>query len=60
MCLSYFGTPAKYSRQNRSCKNTDERDCEVFPMTGTSVVLVSSVAVVKFTAETCCLGLVLQ
>jgi hypothetical protein len=61
MCRSNFRTPAKYSpRQNRSCKNTDERGCEVFPMTGTSVTLVSSVSVVVFIAETCCLGLVLQ
>jgi hypothetical protein len=29
-------------------------------MTGTAVTLVSSVAVVAFYAETCCLGLVLQ
>ena len=61
MCQSNFLKLAKYSAcQNRSFKSTDERDCEVFPMTGTVVTLVSSVAVVAFAVETCCLVLLLQ
>jgi hypothetical protein len=61
ICFSNFRDACKIlARQHRSCENIDVRDCEVFPMTGTAVTLVSSVAVVAFSAETCCLGLVLQ